>query len=135
MEAIENAGSINREAVRQALFNIDVQTLFGRVSFFANGTTVGTWKCFQVQNDAERSLMAVFPKNPSLTVVDDVYPGRAPIPKGFYKHDYRLRNGLIGGGVGLLVLLIIIAVVLFLTRHNYHVIFVPKKMRTDEWAS
>lgn len=103
VQAIENAGSLDRDLVRNALVifrvkefletestfvsvvqaNIDMQTLFGHISFYKNGTTTGKWKCFQEQQD--RSLKAVYPKeNSQITVVEPVYPGNPPIPGGYY---------------------------------------------------
>jgi hypothetical protein len=46
----------------------------------------------------------------------------------------KLRNGLIIGGCLLVFLVIVAAVVVFAVRYQYHLIFVPKSTKGEEWT-
>jgi ABC-type branched-subunit amino acid transport system substrate-binding protein len=131
--ALQDAGSLNRDAIRQALLKADYVTAFGRIRFYDNGTTTGIWRCMQEQPD--HTLAPVWPPDSLLNLSKVVYPGIPLVPPGFFRGpDYRLRNGLIIGGSILFVLSMLVFVGFLTMRYKWHIIFVPKqKNGTDEW--
>jgi len=123
-DALMRAGSINRTAVRNALIQTELSTVFGRVQFDSTHATVSSYGCFQVQlND---SFLVVAPLSyPG--IVKAAYPGFPPIPPDFFSHDYTLRNALIIGGCALLVVILSLVGVGLFIKARYHVIFLPRE--------
>jgi len=130
--AIQAAGSLDRDAVRQALAASNAVTMYGRIQFSPNGTATGKWRCMQEQPDT--TLAPIWPPDSLLNLSTVVYPGIPAVPPGFYIHHYALRNGLIIGFSILFVLIIATLAFLYLMRSKFHVIFVPKKTNTEEWT-
>lgn len=58
--AIENAGTLDPEAVRDAIANIDVVTIYGPVSFQENGQIGGGTVAIQIQDG---NVVAVYPES------------------------------------------------------------------------
>jgi branched-chain amino acid transport system substrate-binding protein len=67
--AIENAGSLDPDAVRDAIANIDVLTVYGPVSFQENGQIGGGTVAIQIQDG---KVVAVYPD--SVAEASPIYP-------------------------------------------------------------
>lgn len=71
-QAVEAAGSLDHEAIRNALANIDTRTLMGPVKFDETGRNVGTLYCtVQRQNG---TLVLVGPKEAAPLGAEVWYP-------------------------------------------------------------
>jgi len=58
--AIEKAGTLDRDAVRDAIANIEVTTIYGPVKFQENGQIGGGTVAIQIQNG---EVVAVYPES------------------------------------------------------------------------
>lgn len=67
--AIEEAGSLDADAVRDAIANIDVTTVYGPVSFQENGQIGGGTVAIQIQDG---NVVAVYPE--SVAEASPIYP-------------------------------------------------------------
>lgn len=124
-------------ALMAALSAVNTSSIFGPL-FFVNNTVQRTMYCFQSTLPNATDIIAVWP-NTSSSCVPIIYPAYPAYPPGWLdqykkKADETWVWAVAGTFIGLGVVLVVGAIVVFVLWKKYHVLWIPKNEHNEEWG-
>lgn len=129
VKAIINAGSLDKYALRDALFNFNESTIQGVLSFTPEGFTTALTYCFQFQGDNKYGVIS----DPSFGFGNLVYPWDWVLPAGFkvqpkpqtWFHENRVK--LLVPLILVIFAIVVASVVGYILYTKYHLIVIPDR--------